>query len=375
MKTKIVSFIKTILSLLIIVLLLFLGYIIYNEIPKTNIADDVEEFVSNITTASGGTDKNTIQTPQVLEVQTGTITQEDTQIDYSTSTTNKYFYNQLNSYQKIIYNALEKNKENMKTGTYEINLGTEFSNVLSQENGLKILGDYYQTAVEAYTYDNPDVFYIDFQKLYLSTETTTRTTYKGVTKTYKVLINAGNNESYLKDGFTTESVDNALNKMERIKSYFIQNKSDNNYQNIKNIHDYLVESIDYDESISEENIYDIYGALINKKCVCEGYAKAFKYLLDGINIPCIVVSGEGTNSQGNTENHAWNYVELNGNWYAVDCTWDDPILVGGAILTNSIKYQYFLKGTEVFNKNHVPNGQFTEGGKIFEYPNLSASDY
>ena len=63
MKTKIVSFIKTILSLLIIVLLLFLGYIIYNEIPKTNIADDVEEFVSNITTASGGTDKNTIQTP------------------------------------------------------------------------------------------------------------------------------------------------------------------------------------------------------------------------------------------------------------------------------------------------------------------------
>lgn len=375
MKAKIVSFIKTILALLIIGFLIFLGFIIYTEISKTNVADDVEEFVSNITTASGGTDKNTIQTPQILEVEKGNITSEDTKIDYRTSTNNKYFYSQLNNYQKIIYNALDKNKENMKTGTYEINLGTEFSSLLSEEDGIKTLGDYYQTAVEAYTYDNPDVFYIDFQKLYLNTETTTRTTNKGITKTYKVLINTGNNVNYLKEGFTTEKIKEALNQMELIKSYFIQNKSESNYQNIKNIHDYLVESIDYDESISEQNIYDIYGALINKKCVCEGYAKAFKYLLDGINIPCIIVSGEGTNSQGNTENHAWNYVQLNENWYAVDCTWDDPILVGGAILTNSVKYQYFLKGTYIFSKNHTPNGQFTDGGKIFEYPNLSAQDY
>lgn len=375
MKAKIVSFIKTILALLIIGFLIFLGLIIYTEISKTNVADDVEDFVSNITTASGGTDKNTIQTPQILEVEKGNITSEDTKIDYRTSTNNKYFYSQLNNYQKIIYNALDKNKENMKTGTYEINLGTEFSNVLSEEDGLKTLGDYYQTAVEAYTYDNPDVFYIDFQKLYLNTETTTRTTNKGISKTYKVLINAGNNADYLKEGFTTEKIKEALNQMEITKSYFIQNKSESNYQNIKNVHDYLVESINYDESISEQNIYDIYGALINKKCVCEGYAKAFKYLLEGINIPCVIVSGEGTNSQGNTENHAWNYVQLNENWYAVDCTWDDPILVGGAILTNSVKYQYFLKGTNTFNKNHTPNGQFTDGGKIFVYPNLGTQDY
>ena len=223
MKAKIVSFIKTILALLIIGFLIFLGFIIYTEISKTNVADDVEEFVSNITTASGGTDKNTIQTPQILEVEKGNITSEDTKIDYRTSTNNKYFYSQLNNYQKIIYNALDKNKENMKTGTYEINLGTEFSSLLSEEDGIKTLGDYYQTAVEAYTYDNPDVFYIDFQKLYLNTETTTRTTNKGITKTYKVLINAGNNVNYLKEGFTTEKIKEALNQMELIKSYFIQN--------------------------------------------------------------------------------------------------------------------------------------------------------
>ena len=72
------------------------------------------------------------------------------------------------------------------------------------------------------------------------------------------------------------------------------------------VHDYLVDNINYDTSLSNQNIYNIYGALINRKCVCEGYARAFKYLLDELNIPCVMVIVTGTNSQGETENHAWN---------------------------------------------------------------------
>lgn len=372
MGSKILKFIKTIIVLFFIGILGVIGFIIYDEIKETDVASEVQEFVSNITVSDGGTDLNEIKTPQILQSTTETITAEDEQIDYTSSNINKYFYNQLDKYSKIIYNALDENKENMKNGTYEINLGTEFSNILSNDNGQKQLGDYYQTAVEAYSYDNPDVFYIDFQKLYLNIETTTR----GTSKTYKVFLNAGNSSNYLENQFQTkESVDIALNEIQKIRAYFVQNKKQDTYQNIKLVHDYLVETIDYDQSTSRANTYNLYGALIEKNCVCEGYAKAFKYLMDGLNIPCTIVAGNGTNSEGVTESHAWNYVQLNGNWYAVDVTWDDPILVGGAILTNSSKYKYFLKGANEFNPSHVANGQFTEGGKKFAYPQLSEQNY
>ena len=371
MKSKITSFIMTTITILMIMVFGIIGIMIYNEITKKDIVGEVQEFVSNITISSGGINEN-IKTPEIIERTVETISPNDESIDYTNNNIDKYFYNQLDEYSKIIYNAMESNKENMKTGTYEINLGTEFSSLLSESNGEKLLGDYYQSAIEAYTYDNPDVFYIDFSKLYLNIETTTR----GNKKTYKVFINAGNQTNYLTEEFSSkERIDAGLNEIENIKAYFVKNKKSDTYQNIKLAHDYLVESIEYDQTISQPNIYDIYGAFINKKSVCEGYAKAFKYLMDSMNIPCVTVSGKATNSEGDSESHAWNYVQINNAWYAIDCTWDDPILVGSGYLSNSLKYKYFLKGENEFNNSHIPDGQFTEGGKIFTFPSLSISDY
>ena len=371
MKSKITSFIMMTITTLMIMVFGILGIIIYNEITKKDIVGEVQEFVSNITISSGGINEN-IKTPEIIERTVETISPNDESIDYTNNNIDKYFYNQLDEYSKIIYNAMESNKENMKTGTYEINLGTEFSSLLSESNGEGLLGDYYQSAIEAYTYDNPDVFYIDFSKLYLNIETTTR----GSKKTYKVFINAGNQTNYLTEEFSSkERIDAGLNEIENIKAYFVKNKKSDTYQNIKLAHDYLVESIEYDQTISQPNIYDIYGAFINKKSVCEGYAKAFKYLMDSMNIPCVTVSGKATNSEGDSESHAWNYVQINNAWYAIDCTWDDPILVGSGYLSNSLKYKYFLKGEKEFNNSHIPDGQFTEGGKIFTFPSLSISNY
>ena len=93
------------------------------------------------------------------------------------------------------------------------------------------------------------------------------------------------------------------------------------------IHDYLINNIDYDSSYQAVGTYSIYGALIEKKCVCEGYAKAFKYLLNSVGYECELLQGTATNSSGQTENHAWNAVKLNGIWYEIDTTWDDPIII------------------------------------------------
>lgn len=371
MKSKITSFIMTVMIILIIGVLIFLGLIIYNEITKTSITSEVEEFVSNITISSRNTIEE-IKTPEILEIESDSSKQIEENINYNNNKIDKYFYNQLDEYSKIIYNAIDANKENMKTGTYEIKLGTKFSELLSKSDGEELLGEYYQSAIEGYTYDNPDIFYIEFSKLYLNIETTTI----GNKKTYKVFINSGDEANYLTNEFSSkEKIDEAIEEIEKIKAYFVQNKKTNTYENIKTVHDYLVESIEYEQTISKSNIYNLYGALINKECVCEGYAKAFKYLMDSIDIPCVLIIGKATNLEQKTENHAWNYVQIDGIWYAIDCTWDDPILEGPGFLSNSLKYKYFLKGENEFNKSHTPNGQFTEGGKIFEYPSISQINY
>lgn len=359
----------TIFTMLIFGSLCFFGIIVYNEINKTSIVGEVQQFISNITTTEKITENTS--TPEKIELSQS-FNKVEENLNSNVIQDNKFFYNQLDNYSKIIYNALEKNKENMKSGTYELNFATSFLQVLSKSNGEELLGKYYQSAIEAYTYDNPDVFYIDFQKLFLNMETTIR----GNEKTYKVFINSGNNSNYLREGFSSkEMINQAISELEKIKAYFVQNRKSNNYENIKLVHDYLVESIEYEQSISSDNVYNIYGALVNRRCVCEGYAKSFKYLMDALDIPCTITIGTATNSDGNTENHAWNYVQLNDIWYGMDCTWDDPIIIGSGFLSNSLKYKYFLKGENEFRKTHIPNGQFTENGKVFEFPNLSQVDY
>ena len=171
MKSKIVSFIMTILTMLMFGLLCFFGIIIYNEFNKTNIVGEVQQFVSNITTTEKKAE-NESETEKIEISQSSNKVEENLNNDVRKN--NRFFYNQLDNYSKIIYNALEKNKENMKSGTYELNLGTSFSQVLSKGNGESLLGEYYQSAIEAYAYDNPDVFYIEFPKLLLNMETTIR---------------------------------------------------------------------------------------------------------------------------------------------------------------------------------------------------------
>ena len=109
--------------------------------------------------------------------------------------------------------------------------------------------------------------------------------------------------------------------------------------------------------------------------MCEGYAKAFQYLMNEIGIDNVIVIGTATNSNGQTENHAWNYVKLNEKWYAVDTTWDDPILIGEGTLPEKSRYQYFLKGSATMNQNHVTSGKFTDAGQVFIYPRLNTEDY
>ena len=375
MKSKFTSFIMCVVMILIICALILLGVIFYQEFLGTEIATSVENFVGNYTSNENTVDIVTIKTPQIVEnnpldaLESGDT---NTSVDYSSVTVDKYFYNQLEEPSKTIYRALESNKENMKTGTYKIEFGNNFYDILSTTNGQDELGDYYQSAIEAYTYDNPDVFYLSPNKMYLNIETITSSS--GVS--YNVYINNGNENNYFTDEFSNkEQVESAINQIEQVKNSLVSEKTGNIYNDIKMVHDYLVDNVEYDSTISKNNIYDVYGALVNKVAVCEGYARSFKYILDEMGIPCVLVIGTGTNSRGETERHAWNYVEVQGSWYAIDCTWDDPVVIGGGTVSQSSKYKYFLKGSDEFYSDHTPSGQFTPGGKEFSYPTLKNSSF
>ena len=356
----------------IIVFLIFFLQEFWGEEKNLEFVETVGN-VENIT-SEDKTVEDDIETPEIVQNPISSIERnnQSTNNNYSNVQVDKYFYNQLEEESRIIYRAFESNKEQMKIGTYQIELGTSFSDLLSQSNGQEKLGEYYQSAIEAYIYDNAEVFYLSPRKMYLNIETTTR----GNNSTYNVFINAGNEANYLADEFQSkEQIDQAIAQIEQVKNQILQNKTGNTYEDIKMVHDYLVDTISYDSSLSKQNIYNVYGALINRECVCEGYARAFKYLLDELDIPCVMVIGTGTNSQGETENHAWNYVQLDGSWYAVDTTWDDPVVLGGGTASEASRYKYFLVGKEIIDQDHKSSGQFTDGGKVFSYPNLSNTSY
>lgn len=380
MKNTIIKFIMFIIETLFIVAFVMFGMIVYDEFIsenenfaiKTSGETEVEDFVT--TSSNRDTISENRETPAVMQGSWDDLNLGETnieQVDYSNVQvdTDRYFYNQLEETSKTIYKALEQNKEKMKSGTYKVEFGNSFSNVLNAQGGSDKLGDYYQSAIEAFIYDNAELFYLSPNKMYLKI-----TQYSN--NKYDVWIDNDTQANYLVDEFSSKAqVDSCIAQMESVRNNILSRRTGNTIDDIKMIHDYLVDNISYDTTLSKQNIYDAYGALVRGEAVCEGYARAFKYLMNEIGVPCVLVMGNGTNSQGQTENHAWNYIQINGKWYAVDTTWDDPVIVGGGTLSREMKYKYYLKGSNSMSSNHRPNGQFTPNGKVFKYPELSSSDY
>ena len=104
------------------------------------------------------------------------------------------------------------------------------------------------------------------------------------------------------------------------------------------LHDYLMNTVAYNWQtattgiVSDQAVYTSYGALVNGDAVCEGYALAYQQLLKLVGLDSVKVSSKAMN-------HAWNLVKVDGTWYHVDVTWDDPVpnVEGGG------RHIYFLR--------------------------------
>lgn len=115
------------------------------------------------------------------------------------------------------------------------------------------------------------------------------------------------------------------------------------------VHEHLCDTIVYSSRL-QAAAHDIEGAIFEKEAVCEGYALAYKYYMNRLEIPCKIVSGTS-----NGQSHAWNQIQLNGNWYMVDPTWDD------VANSHDVKHQYFL-----CSENKFPNHVWNKESELYE---------
>lgn len=92
---------------------------------------------------------------------------------------------------------------------------------------------------------------------------------------------------------------------------------------IKYVHDYICLSTEYDyESFNagkiDGKLQTAYTCAVEYKTVCAGYSSCFAYYMQQLGIPCVSVWGSG---------HQWNFLQVNGQYYQMDVTWDDTQLI------------------------------------------------
>lgn len=106
------------------------------------------------------------------------------------------------------------------------------------------------------------------------------------------------------------------------------------------LHDHLVRICDYDVAAAKANDCSCqartsYSALVRGKAVCEGYAMAYRHLLNVAGIASDV-------AVSSADCHVWNYVRIRGRWYHVDVTYDDPVCDSGILPSSKISHRHFL---------------------------------
>lgn len=118
------------------------------------------------------------------------------------------------------------------------------------------------------------------------------------------------------------------------------------YEKLLILHDGFINWGDYGD-MTGADAGNIRGALINKRAVCEGFARAGLFLCQRAGLRCVYVEGQLLTSSVNETwgNHAWNFVEVDGEWYLMDLTTD-----GG--FPNICGHSAFLRGQDYFSENY-----------------------
>ena len=302
-----------------------------------------------------------------LNINMNKFYSDGTQVD-----TTKFFYNQLTSNQKGIYDQIwaAGPVQTIDIDLTEITITGAGDYSASKTNASNNAMQDIVMAVTALNEDNPLFFWsAGFGISYGGSRR-----YSGGTYIYTITaltINMNINTDHFSDFNDVKTkMDAVEEKYKTIPVYGISR-----HEKFKSIHDYLAKNIVYDGTVSKSNIFDVYGALINGVCVCEGYAEAFKLLCDREGLPCLTVVGTGDGGA-----HKWNMVQMeDGKWYTMDATWDDQtsnIYYSYFIIGSGTKAPFFGNSTVADSTIHISTGViFSSATTALTYPTLSTDTY
>lgn len=209
----------------------------------------------------------------------------------------RYYYSKLNNREKKAYKKI-------------------YAAIQNHESSVTING-FVETDIpklmSAINLDNPHLFYVDFRYGFQSD-------LFGQTIILKYIYNQTDTL------ILTEKVKKVCNKI----LSKVTGKTE--FEKELSLHDILAGNVLYDD-VAKDNLLKfharsntILGVLFYKTAVCEGIAKTFKFLLNALDIKCIVVKGKATDDLSGSVSadtlHAWNIVKIDGQPYHVDLTWN-----------------------------------------------------
>ncbi len=245
-------------------------------------------------------------------------------VEISTLTPNEYYQAKDYKYVQLTDDFIIKDKQQLLNAYYTIvdNGNDEFT-LMCDRDYVDCLDDVAKLSHDQSTLSNINSFVHPYNS-FASIETEYDSLGKVIVKVNRV--------------YTSEDIRRINNKIKDIVTNYVGNITDKK-EIIKKIHDYIINNTKYDSDRSDKKIVNYksdtaYGPLFQGYGLCGGYTDAMALFLDYYDIP---------NFRIISENHIWNAVYLDNQWYHLDLTWDDPVSKNGK---DVLEYTFFLITTE-----------------------------
>lgn len=120
-------------------------------------------------------------------------------------------------------------------------------------------------------------------------------------------------------------------------------ESMSDFQKVKFVNDYIVKNTEYSTNTTASP-HSAYAVIQENKGVCQGYALLALKMLQALGVETQYVVGEVY-----TGGHAWNLLKVDGEWYHLDTTWNDPT----PDRKNIVRYEYFLVNDDKLKLDHT----------------------
>ncbi|MBD5139846.1 MAG: hypothetical protein HDT25_00275 [Ruminococcus sp.] len=295
-----------------------------------------------------GVDGNAITAPAVTTpVNTETLSEDDIlaamtsqttapSLSITKTTTERYGYSTLTAEEKKLYDDIVSGVENLRYKICE-------EDAYSMEEWAKVYGMVYN--------QEPRLFYMNSKvkvgKLFYITK-------------------------------SSEAINQMQSAIDATADKLVQEAAgkSSTFEKLKVFHDYLVLNSSFEFSSGDQSynlsIYNAFGSGEPQGNIqCNGYAKAMQYLCDKAGIVSMVVTGESMEG----DSHAWNVVDVDGKWYNLDCTWDDPLMDPPNY--KNIRYNFFLVPDNWIHNvthTHVNQHKFSNGKYITYFTPPACTD-